>query len=686
MKQRTIFKPGSFMLAVTMVLSSLTAAHAEEAKEIKPVVVTATGYEQYISDAPASISVITKEDIAKQPAATVTDLLKKVEGVSIVGGSPNETDISVRGMPGEYTLILVDGKRQNTRETMNRGTGGVQANLIPPLDAIERIEIVRGPMSSVYGSEAMGGVINIITKKVPEKWSGSLTLGTVQHKDGEYGTTFNRQFWIGGPIVKDKVGFQLYGELNDRNEDDIYYSGSATSGNNGKEDENITAKLTLTPDKNNEINIEAGYDQLTYERTAGKSLAATAASTETEHSRRHWSVSHDGKYGKATTSLALSQEVADQENWTNGVKSTVKPELTNTTLDAGLSYAFSTNTLRTGGQFIKSEVEGIGKQDSITGYPVNTDDVSIDSYALYVEDEYFLTDNFAITAGIRMDDDERYGSNWTPRLYSVYKLTDRWTLRGGVAMGFKAPTVRQTTDGYCMTTGGGTQVAGTLCGNPDLDPEKSITEEVGIRYDVPGGMSFGFTVYNNDIKDKVSSYSTGVVDPLVPSRYIYTYENIDEVNLKGVEVSFSTPIGKKLKLNANYTYTDSERKGGEPAYDGSSLDGLPLDKTPEHMFNTQLDWQATKAIGLYVRANAVSKQYWSAFRNGAMRSRVRPGAATYDIGGVYDVSKNLSFKLAVLNLTDKKVAVDDRTRTGGLDGNWMVDEGLRVAADMTLRF
>src|SRR5690606_21121246 len=110
-----------------------------------------------------------------------------VEGVSVVGGDPNSTDIVIRGMPGEYTLIMLDGRRQSTRETMNRGTGGVQANLIPPLAAIERIEVVRGPMSSLYGSDAMGGVVNIITRKVPERATASLTLGGIIHEDGDYG-------------------------------------------------------------------------------------------------------------------------------------------------------------------------------------------------------------------------------------------------------------------------------------------------------------------------------------------------------------------------------------------------------------------------------------------------------------------------------------------------------------------
>lgn len=685
MNQRRLFKTGGLLIAVSMLLSSLTAKAEEEVQEIKPVVVTATGFEQYIADAPASISVITKEEIAKMPAATITDLLKTVEGVSITGWMASETDIVLRGMPGEYTLIMVDGKRQNTRETMNRGTSGVQANMIPPLDAIERIEIVRGPMSSVYGSDAMGGVVNIITKKVPDEWHGSFTFGTIQHKDGEYGQTVNREFWVGGPVIKNKVGIQFYGDLVDRMEDDIYYANSYASGNYGKEEQNLTGKVSITPNSNNDINIEVGNEKLIYTQNSGKSLADNAADLETRHTRDHWSVTHDGRYGKATTNLAISQEIAEQRKWTGGVESTSKQELTNTVIDAGMAYSFSTNTLRIGGQVIKSELTGISEEASLTNYPVNTDEVDNDAYAVYLEDEYFITNNLSLTAGLRMDDDERYGDHFTPRVYAVYRIANDWTLRGGVAAGFKAPTLRQTTDGYCMTTGNGTAYSpGVLCGSSDLDPETSLTEEIGIRYDRPNGLSFGFTVFNNEIKNKVSSYATGEQDAY--NNYIYEYENIDKVTIRGAEVSFATPLTKKLKLTTNYTYTDSERKGGETAFDGSSLDGKPLDKTPEHMFNAKLDWQPIRPLSLFTRVNVVSEQYWSGFRNYAMSSRTRPGTATYDIGGAYDLNKYVTFKMSVLNITDKKVAIDNRTRTGGLDGNWMVDEGLRIAADMTVRF
>src|SRR5690606_11518859 len=131
--------------------------------------------------APASISVISREELQKKAYKDITDALKDVPGVVITGGASN-SDISIRGMAAGYTLILVDGKRQNTRETRPNSDGsGIEQGWLPPMQAIERIEVGRGPMSSLYGSEAMGGVINIITRKIANEWTGSLrTEGTVQ--------------------------------------------------------------------------------------------------------------------------------------------------------------------------------------------------------------------------------------------------------------------------------------------------------------------------------------------------------------------------------------------------------------------------------------------------------------------------------------------------------------------------
>ncbi|AOY02418.1 TonB-dependent receptor domain-containing protein [Jeongeupia sp. USM3] len=681
------FKSSPMLAVVSALFAAAPAMAAETETQLESVVVTAAGYEQKIKEAPASISVITREQLESQPFTSLSDAVRHVEGVSVVGPDPNETDISIRGMPGEYTLILVDGKRQNTRETMNRGTGGVQPYQIPPMEAIERIEVVRGPMSSLYGSDAMGGVINIITRKVPKAWKGSVTAGGVLQEDSNYGNTGEGSFWLGGPLKDDLLGLQVYGSYSNRGEDDIYYPNSMTSGANGTRNQNYGAKLTLAPSKDQEFILEAGRNELTYTDTPGESIAANAPSAKNEHDRTNWALTHNGRWGWGATTVALYQEIARQITTTGGVESASKPEITNTVLDGLVTLPFDTNILKLGAQYNHNKLESISRESVVAGHAVSPDSVTNRVWALFAEDEYFVTEKLSLTGGLRLDNDERYGSHWTPRLYAVYKVTDTITVRGGAASGFKAPTLRQTTAGYCMTSGGGTQKRGSLCGNPDLEPETSVTEEIGIRYDAPNGTNASLTLFNNDFKNKVVSYDTGVPDPFNRALTIYKYDNIDKVNIRGAELGGAMPFAKDWKVSANYTYTKSEREGGgEPAFDGGSLDGRPLDKTPEHMANLRLDWTPIEKLATFARVTYTGKQYWAAFRNGAMNVREADAYATADLGASYTFNKHLTANFTVLNITDEIEPVDDRTRTGGLDGNWMVQEGRRYWLSVTASF
>ncbi|BCL74788.1 ligand-gated channel protein [Jeongeupia sp. HS-3] len=682
------FKSSPLPLVIaTLFAAAAPAMAAENETRLESVVVTAAGYEQKIKEAPASISVITREQLESQPFTSLEDAVRHVEGVSIVGSDPNETDISIRGMPGEYTLILVDGKRQSTRETMNRGTGGVQPYQIPPMEAIERIEVVRGPMSSLYGSDAMGGVINIITRKVQKAWHGSVTGGGTLQEDSNYGNTGEGSFWLGGPLKDDLLGLQVYGGYSKRGEDNIYYPNSLTEGTSGTKNLNYGAKLTITPTKDQDITIEAGRNELTYTSTPGESIGPKDASLKTEHDRTNWAVTHNGRWGWGTTTVALYQEIAKQITTTAGVVGASKPEITNTVLDGLVTLPFDTNILKLGAQYNDNKLDGISRESVVAGHAVSPNSVSNKVWALFAEDEYYLTEQLSLTGGLRLDNDERYGSHWTPRLYAVYKVTDTITVRGGAASGFKAPSLRQTTAGYCMTSGGGTQKRGSLCGNPDLEPETSVTEEIGIRYDAPNGTNASLTLFNNDFKNKVVSYDTGVPDPFNKALTIYKYDNIDKVNIKGVELGGALPFARDWKVGGNYTYTQSKREGGgEPAFDGGSLDGRPLDKTPEHMANLRLDWTPMEKLNTFARVTYTGKQYWAAFRNGAMNVREASAYTTADLGASYTFNKYLTANFTVLNITDEIEPVDDRTRTGGLDGNWMVQEGRRYWLSVNASF
>ncbi|HSC80267.1 MAG TPA: TonB-dependent receptor, partial [Chitinolyticbacter sp.] len=523
----TRFTPKPLALACAVALAG--AAHAD-GSTLDTVVVTASAYEQQIKEAPASISVISREQLESQPFTNLEDAVRHVEGVSIVGSDPSDTDISVRGMPGEYTLILVDGKRQNTRETMNRSTGGVQASQIPPLEAIERIEVVRGPMSSLYGSDAMGGVINIITRKVGKQWSGAVNLGGIIQEDGDYGDTRQGDFWVGGPLAANLLGLQVYGNYSDRDEDEINYPNDTNWSTPGTRDKNLNAKLTLTPTDNQDITLEVGKNTLTYEREPGKSWHPDNGSEKDEHERSNWAITHNGRWGFGDSTVAFYQETGKQTNWVDGEEGLDSPTIRNSTLDGLLTLPFSNNVLKLGTQFRNAKLSGFAGDSRPAAVP--DDELTNKTWSLFVEDEFFVTDRFSLTAGVRMDDDERYDAQWSPRLYGVYKLSEVWTLRGGVARGFKAPTLRQTAESYCMTTGGGTQKRGMLCGNDDLEAETSTTEEIGVRYDAANGTSFSATLFNNDFKNKVVSYDTGVPFNGILSTYIY--DNVAKVNIRGL--------------------------------------------------------------------------------------------------------------------------------------------------------
>jgi outer membrane receptor for ferrienterochelin and colicins len=247
------------------------AAGTNAAPVLQKVVISAAGYEQKITDAPASISVVTAEELSKRPYTTLLDAVRDLEGVDI-GETRDKTGqgtISLRGMGSDYTLILVDGKRQNNHgDIYPNSFGGNQFGHMPPLDAIERIEVIRGPASTLYGADAMGGVINIITKKVTDKWQGSVTHTRTLETDDAFGEDITTDFNVMGPLIPGKLGLALHGSSYNRlasnptYADIAYPNGEVRSrslgfGGGGKtvdnENEVLGARLSWTPTENQSI-------------------------------------------------------------------------------------------------------------------------------------------------------------------------------------------------------------------------------------------------------------------------------------------------------------------------------------------------------------------------------------------------------------------------------------------------
>ncbi|MDT3558283.1 TonB-dependent receptor [Stenotrophomonas maltophilia group sp. msm1] len=212
-------------LLTSAVLAAMTApalAHGDASgapQTLDKVVVTASGFEQKVVDAPASISVVSREELSKRPYTNLVDALRDVEGIDVgleATDKNGRATISMRGLPSEYTLVLIDGRRQsNVGQLYPNNFGGGQFAYLPPLDAIERIEVVRGPMSTLYGSDAMGGVINIITRRNQDRWHGAVTQGFTVQQDDQFGDARTTGLYLSGPLLKDRLSLAVRGSYYD---------------------------------------------------------------------------------------------------------------------------------------------------------------------------------------------------------------------------------------------------------------------------------------------------------------------------------------------------------------------------------------------------------------------------------------------------------------------------------------
>lgn len=609
-----------------------TSALSEDVTVLPNVVITATGFEQMIADAPATITVIPKEELEGKAYRNVTDALQDVPGVSIEGGAGGKLEnsqVNIRGMGEQYVLFLVDGKPlgSSSEAYYNGFGGGAQVNWLPSVSAIERIEVIRGPMSSLYGSSALGGVINIITKKVTDEWTGSVTLDTTLQQHSDSGNAFQGRYYLSGPLVQDRLGLTLYGSYYKRQEDEIEagYADQRIISNNARLDWILTDKHSLQ--------FEGG-------RTSTDNLRTEKSGSpmDMDNERVFYSLTHDWKWGSnaSTKTYVLTEDV-------NIINSTNESEYQSTIFNTKSVMPFESHVLSVGAEY-KTE-ETLHDADRFPGSKALN--LSRWQAALFAEDEYYLTDNFAVTGGIRLDENEHYGTHVTPRLYGVYHLNDDLVLKGGVSGGFKTPTLKQADENIVEQAGRGRSWD---MGNNDLQPERSTNYELGFAWSTPDEMDFGVMAYHTRFKDKIDKHyvcNTPAGDPPGctyngETRYsIQQYINLDSAILQGVEVSFGMPIGD-VRLTTNYTYSDSEIKSGAD-------EGKPLNNTPRHMFNVGLNWKASSQLGVWGKLKFKS----STIDGGDDRL---PSYSLVDVGATYQFDKNVNGFVGIYNVFDKQIS------------------------------
>lgn len=335
---------------------SKPAAAPVAAVSLAPVVVSAAGFEQKITEAPASVTVVTREELQSRPYTSLIDALRDVEGIDVGMESTDkngQATISMRGLPSDYTLVLINGKRQsNVGDLYPNNFGGGQFSYVPPLEAIERIEVIRGPMSTLYGSDAIGGVINIITRKITERWLGSVSTGITLQESSVYGDDKTTDVYVSGPLIAHRLGLELRGGFYDRDASDPVYDplplpGGGTwlptlgFGAGGRtvasESWNAGFALSFRPAENQDLVLDYSLSRQNYDNSTGQtgtldgidSLWRSAVVTpsggvpirvvqprvgytpEQRYDREQLSLTHTGRWSFGNTELAVTRSMTE---------------------------------------------------------------------------------------------------------------------------------------------------------------------------------------------------------------------------------------------------------------------------------------------------------------------------------------------------------------------------------------
>jgi len=660
-----------------------------EPVQLDEIVVTASGFEQTRIDAPASITVLPRMVLSQQRNSSLAELLANVEGIDVgdAVGKTGGMSIMLRGMPSDYTLILIDGRRQNPAGNVTpNGFGDTSSGFLPPLSMIERIEVIRGPMSTLYGSDAMGGVVNIITRRISDRWSGSVSgEATIQEEPG-FGDRYATNLAVAGPVVPNVLGLSVQGSWLHRRPSDLEPSGEfdesvvvSKRGPSPVEGESYTlgGRLTFVPSRSHELRLDVDRARQVYDNSEGQlgTLDRPDASPplfrgygpKQRFHRDQAALSYSWLFGSGQLQASLMRNTMETlgrtipEGTPGGPPGSGAPdkpagsprvlESSNTVFDGKLVHHAGSHRVTVGGQFWDARMV-----DGVALAPFE-----FTQWSLFIEDEWRLLSPLALTVGVRRDDHSAFGGHISPRAYLVWNATPQWTFKGGVSRGYKTPRVEQLVDGIIGFRGQGTIA---MIGTPSLRPERSTTTELGVHYNDLAGRSLGLTVFNNRFTDKIAEGTpvpncTFALAPNRPGCVDYgnfpeqesfaQSANVDRAVTRGVEATVTVPLGEAWSASGNYTYTWSEQQSGENR-------GLPLTNTPRHMVNMSVRVRPTERTSAWLRGEYRSER--------ARRTTAAPDPAyealgdykAYELlhlGGSYDVGRGVTLSATISNLLNK---------------------------------
>jgi vitamin B12 transporter len=501
--------------------------------QIDEMVVTATKVETPAKEVGSSITLITRQDIEAQQKTSVLDILRTVPSLDVIqnGGAGKATSIFIRGAKSEHTLVLIDGVEMN--DPISTGRAFNFANLT--VDNIERIEVLRGPQSTLYGSDAMGGVINIITRTGKGKPNGSLSVeggsfnsfkeaGSVNggNKLVRYSFGFSRQDTDGISAAKDKTGsFEKDG-----------YGNTSFSG-----------KLGVTPIHNFDIDVIYSRSQAKtdLDNTGDDDPNYTAASTSnflrTQAKILLFNNIWDQRIGFGLTDIdRIDRNDVDASHPQDSSLSTFNGRMMKFDWQ-NIFNIHRTNVLTAGLETEEEEGKSNYESDSAYGpYASAFIEKSARTTGFYMQDQIKLWNAWFTTVGFRTDDHSKFGTKATYRIASAFVIEKTGTkFKTSYGTGFKSPSLYQLYSSY---------------GDETLKPEESIGWDAGIEQSLASEkLTADFTYFSNDYENLVDYNSA-----------TFRYSNIAKAKTHGIELSASVHATTALVFRGSYTYTKTEDK------------------------------------------------------------------------------------------------------------------------------
>ena len=608
------------------------AALADNSVTLEDSIVTASQTAHSQLSVPASASVITRAELEKMPVYDLADAVKRLPGVHINTSSAyGRKEIKIRGMDSDYTLLLVNGRRINSRDALTSNYANDFDLSSIPMAAVERIEVIRGPMSSLYGADALGGVVNVILRQPTNSTEAGVAYSYEHPTKGDNGDRHISSGYLSGALVEDKLLGNLIVESTDQaawQTDKLSLKG--TDATEKRQGANVLGSLSWLLDEQQSIDLDFSHRK--DERKARWNNAGAPAplvTNEQEMDRTTFGLSHNGNWDSFNSRVRYYYEKVDLTD-DSQIMTTLRGrvgevEQNNHTVDGQISTTLGSHLLTAGSELRRTTLEhnqNLGKE------------TEVDQKAVYLQDEFSLG-ALDITLAGRWDDHEVFGGAFSPRLYGIYNLTDNWVLKGGLGKAFKAPDITQSDENYSVLACRGMC---QIVGNPDLKPETSVSYELGTLYQ-DERLQAGIMFFNNEIEDMIVSDSWR--PPLYRPR-VMTYTNVSKARIQGYELQGSYAFTDAVTARANYTYSDAENRDT----------GNELNYSPKHVGNIGLDWQVLPKLGLNLDYQYTGNQML-VIPNKA--SSVESDAYhTVSLGTKFQATKELALKAGVNNLTDSK--------------------------------